>query len=101
MFTSKRSKLLAGILFDLIGMLSYLFPVVGELTDVIWAPISGYLMTKLYPGKSGMFAGAFATIEELAPGMDIIPSFTLMWLYTYLIKGEKEADSSFIDLEKQ
>jgi hypothetical protein len=90
MLQSKRSRLIAGILFDLIGMMSYLVPVIGELTDVIWAPISGYLMTRLYPGKKGLLAGTFATIEELMPGMDIIPSFTIMWFYTYVINAEKE-----------
>jgi hypothetical protein len=99
MFQTKRSKLIAGIIFDLIGMASYLLPGIGELTDVIWAPISGYLMTKVYPGKAGVYAGAFATIEELTPGLDIIPSFTLMWLYTYVIKGEKDEDPNYVDVK--
>jgi hypothetical protein len=27
----------------------------------------------------------------LIPGLDIIPTFTLRWIYTYLIKKEKKA----------
>lgn len=98
MFQTKRSKFIAGIIFDLIGMASYLIPGLGELTDVIWAPISGYLMTRLYPGKTGVFAGAFTTIEELTPGLDIIPSFTIMWLYTYIIKGEKDTNPNVVNV---
>ena len=88
MFQSKRSKLIAGILFDLVGMGSYIIPGFGEIT-------------KLYPSKSGVAAGVLTTIEELLPGMDIIPSFTLMWCYTYLISSNKvhEEDKTVIDVD--
>jgi hypothetical protein len=90
MFQSKRSKLFIGIILDLIGIAS--LPLgVTEVLDVVWAPFSGYLMTRLYPGKAGVAAGIINTVEELMPGMDIIPSFTIMWCYTYLIKSNKQA----------
>jgi len=89
MFKSKSSKLFFSILFDLVGMASYAVPVIGELFDLIWAPAAGYLMTRLYPGKTGKTAGILTTIEELVPGLDIIPTFTLTWVYTYIIKKEK------------
>ncbi len=88
MFESKSSKLFYGIIFDLIGMASYIIPVVGEFVDILWAPLAGYLMTKVYPGKTGKTAGVLTTIEELVPGLDIIPTFTLTWIYTYIIKKE-------------
>jgi len=88
MFKSKRSKLIFGILFDLVGMASYIIPGIGEATDIGWAPIAGFLMTKLYPGKTGVAAGIITTIEELIPGLDIIPTFTITWVYVYLIKKE-------------
>lgn len=101
MFQSKRSKLFAGILFDLIGMSSYIIPGIGEITDLGWAPIAGFLMTKLYPGKSGVAAGVLTTIEELMPGMDIIPSFTIMWCYTYLLKFKEKSDKkTVIDMDQ-
>jgi hypothetical protein len=101
MFQSKSSKLFYGIVFDLVGMVSYAIPGIGELTDIIWAPIAGYLMTKIYPGKTGKRAGIITTIEELIPGLDIIPTFTLTWIYTYIIKKEKEAsnDPQVIEVE--
>ncbi len=92
MFESKSSKLFYGILFDLIGMVSYVIPVVGEFFDILWAPVAGYLMTRLYPGKTGKTAGVITTVEELVPGLDIIPTFTLTWVYTYLIKNQSDID---------
>jgi len=86
----KRTRnLLLGLLFDAIGMSSLLFPGVGELLDVVWAPLAGWLMIKMYKGKMGQAAGVITFIEEIVPGLDVIPTFTLMWIYTYLISGKK------------
>ena len=73
---SKNKKLVLGIVFDLIGMVTFI--------DIIWAPISGLLMSKMYVGRKGKIAGIFSFIEEILPGFDIIPSFTIMWFYTYV-----------------
>jgi hypothetical protein len=81
----KYKYLLLGLLFDSIGMASFAIPGIGEFSDVIWAPLAGWLMTRMYKGKLGQAAGVVTFIEELLPGLDIIPSFTLMWIYTYLI----------------
>ncbi|MCM4166200.1 hypothetical protein KCTC52924_03122 [Arenibacter antarcticus] len=81
----KLKNLVLGLLFDAIGMISYIIPGIGEFTDIIWAPIAGWLMTRMYKGKMGRAAGVVAFIEELVPGLDIIPSFTIMWCYTYLL----------------
>jgi hypothetical protein len=81
---SKKKKLFIGILFDLIGMVSYVLPVV----DVIWAPLSAYLMLRLYRGNVGKIGGLISFIEEAVPGLDFFPSFTLTWCYVYLIKRE-------------
>ncbi len=86
---NKIKYLLLGLLFDALGMASFLVPGIGEFTDLIWAPISGWLMTRMYKGRIGQAAGIFNFIEELLPGLDIIPSFTIMWIYTYLLKGSK------------
>lgn len=84
---SKTRHLLLGLLFDALGMVSFTIPYVGEFADVVWAPVSAWLMIKMYKGRSGQVAGAISFIEEIIPGLDFIPSFTLMWLYTYLFKG--------------
>lgn len=86
---NKWRNLLLGLLLDGIGMLSFVIPGIGEFSDVIWAPVSGWLMTRIYKGRVGQVAGVVAFVEELLPGFDFIPSFTLMWIYTYLIKGRR------------
>ena len=83
----KIKYLFLGLLFDGIGMLSFLIPGIGEFSDVIWAPLAAWLMTRMYKGRSGQIAGVVTFIEELVPGLDIIPSFTLMWLYTYVFSN--------------
>ncbi|WP_435262830.1 hypothetical protein [Tenacibaculum sp. nBUS_03] len=88
--TSKYKKLALSIIFDAIGYTSFIIPGLGEITDVIWAPISAYLMTKLYKGNKGKIAAAVSFIEEVMPGLDVIPTFTLMWLYTYMFTSSDE-----------
>ena len=72
---SKYKKLALSIIFDIIGVF------ITISSDIIWAPLSGYLMTKMYKGKKGKIAGVISFIEEAIPGFDIIPTFTIMWLY--------------------
>lgn len=85
---NKYVILLCSLLLDGIGMLSYFFPGFGEITDVVWAPLSAYLMTKLYKGKEGKVAGVISFVEEAIPGIDFIPTFSLMWIYTFVITGK-------------
>ncbi len=85
---TKYIKLAVGAMFDLIGCMSYILPGVGEFTDIIWAPISAWLMTRMYSGKKGKVGAVITFIEEAIPGLDIIPSFTIMWFYTYVFSKE-------------
>lgn len=82
---SKYKKLAYSILFDAIGYVSFVFP----LFDIAWAPLSAYLMTKMYKGKTGKIAGAISFIEEAMPGLDVIPTFTLMWIYSFVFKSKE------------
>ncbi|WP_179334767.1 hypothetical protein [Winogradskyella costae] len=85
---NKYKKLILGLILDALGLVSFIIPGIGEFSDIVWAPISGWLMTKLYVGKAGKVAGFISLVEEGLPGFDVIPTFTLMWLYTYVIKKE-------------
>jgi hypothetical protein len=67
------------ILMDLIGMASYALPFVGELFDLVWAPISAMIYWRMFGMKKGFFGGIFTFVEELLPGFDIIPTFTITW----------------------
>jgi hypothetical protein len=42
----------------------------------------------MYKGKKGKVAGVISFLEELLP-IDIIPTFTIMWIYTHLISKKK------------
>lgn len=86
---NSSQKLALGLLFDAIGMLSFTIPGIGEFGDVIWAPIAAYLMTKMYKGRVGKVASVLTFLEEIIPFTDIIPSFTLTWIYTYYFQKRK------------
>ena len=70
------------ILIDIIGMLSYLIPGMGEWMDAVWAPISACLFGLLFGGTKGTI---IAFLEEALPFTDIIPTFTI----TYFIRKRK------------
>ena len=86
----KMNKLMLGLLFDAIGMVSFVIPGIGEFADVVWAPLAGFLMTRMYKGRVGKVAGILTFVEEIIPFTDVIPSFTITWIYTYLIKGSED-----------
>lgn len=89
----KYKKLVLSIILDIVGFFTFI-PI-----DLVWAPISGYLMTKIYKGTKGKVAGVVSFFEEIIPFSDIIPTFTLMWIYTYLIKKEdKTKETTTIDV---
>ena len=81
MNTQKNTSLFICIIMDLIGYATYAVPVLGELGDIFWAPVSAIIFYKLFGGWKGAMGGVFNFIEELAPGLDFIPSFTLMWFW--------------------
>ncbi|WP_035108645.1 hypothetical protein [Flavobacterium denitrificans] len=87
----KMKKLLMGLLLDGIGMISFSIPLIGEFADVIWAPVAAYIMTRMYKGRVGKVASVLTFIEEIIPFTDVIPSFTITWIYTYYFqKRNKE-----------
>jgi hypothetical protein len=90
----KTKKLVLGILFDAIGMLSFTIPGIGEFGDVVWAPLAGFLMTRMYEGRVGKVAGVLTFVEEIFPFTDIVPSFTLTWVYTYWIKSNSNSNEN-------
>jgi len=83
---NKGTLLVMSVIFDAIGYLSFTIPVIGEFADVIWAPLSAYLMIKMYKGKLGKVGGVISFVEEILPSLDILPTFTIIWIYKYIIK---------------
>lgn len=86
--SNKQRNLYLGILFDLVGMLTYLVPFLGEFADTIWAPLAAYILSTMYKGIIGKVGGVIEFLEEILPFSDFIPTFTLTWIYTYVIKNQ-------------
>ena len=81
------SKLLVCIIIDIIGTSSELIPVLGEVTDVVWAPIAALTLRNLFEGSNVIFALEF--IEEILPFTDVLPLATICWaIETFADEGE-------------
>jgi hypothetical protein len=89
----KYKLLKKGILFDLIGMATMFVPFWGTIVDLVWAPYAASQMNKMYRGTEGKIAAVIVFLEEIIPGLDVIPTFTLMWLYTFIWKKNAPDDS--------
>ncbi|MEO6584284.1 MAG: hypothetical protein ABIO05_08155 [Ferruginibacter sp.] len=68
------------IVMDLIGYASFAVPVLAEVIDVIWAPLSAFIFLKTFGGRIGRIGSVFNFIEEVLPFTDFIPSFSIAWL---------------------
>jgi hypothetical protein len=68
---------------DVLGYATYSLPLIGEVADIIWAPISALIFFRMFGGWKGAFGGMFNFVEELLPGLDFIPTFTLTWLWNF------------------
>ena len=86
--SNKQRNLYIGILLDIVGMLTYLVPFFGEFADTFWAPLSAYILSQMYKGIIGKVGGIIEFLEEILPFSDFIPTFTLTWIYTYVIKNQ-------------
>ena len=76
---SAEAKLLLSLWMDFVGSASYLLPLVGELADVVWAPIQTTFIMAMYP-NAPPFLKYLSFTEELLPLTDIVPSATIGWL---------------------
>lgn len=95
----KYKLLRRGIAYDLVGMATMAIPVVGPFLDILWAPYAAKKMHEMYEGTEGKIAAAIVFIEEILPISDFIPTFTLMWLYTFVIVGKKAETPQTIEVE--
>src|SRR4051812_1956781 len=81
-----QPSLIFCILMDVLGYATYAIPVLGEFGDIIWAPISAWIFYRSFGGWKGAFGGIFNFVEEILPGTDFIPTFTITWLWQYFSK---------------
>lgn len=89
--TSKSGKIgmfFLSVFLDLIGVATYVIPILGEGLDLLWAPFSAILLFFIYGKISGTVGAVLQFVEEMIPGTDFIPTFTIMWFYKYVIKKD-------------
>lgn len=95
-YNSRKNLLLVlSIVFDIVGILSYLIPAFGEVGDIIWAPIAGFALYVMYGGYLGVFGGVFVFLEEIIPFTDFIPGFLIMWFVKYVVFAKKTQQQFF------
>ncbi|MEO5682837.1 MAG: hypothetical protein ABIQ88_09355 [Chitinophagaceae bacterium] len=78
--TKKQPSLVLCIIMDVLGYATYAVPGLGELGDIVFAPVSAIVFYTMFGSVKGAL---FNFTEEILPGMDFIPSFTLMWCWQY------------------
>jgi hypothetical protein len=95
----KDRLFIKGLLYDTVGMATMAIPLVGPFLDLLWAPYAARKMGEMYPGKKGKVASVIVFIEEILPGTDIIPTFTLMYFYTFVWSKKKQTKEQIIEVE--
>lgn len=94
---NKNKLLRKSIILDLISMSTLFIPIAGTLIDLIWAPYAAKQMNDMYEGEKGKIVFIIVCIEEMIPGLDVIPTFTLMWLYTFVWIKTPQMQAIIID----
>ena len=62
----KTPSLLVAVVLDILGMVTFTIPGVGEFGDVVWAPLSAYLLSRLYgTDKLAKWGAIFNFAEEI------------------------------------
>ena len=91
----RQPSLVFCIIMDIIGYATYAIPFLGEIADIAWAPLSGIIFFASFGGWKGALGGIGNLIEELLPGTDFIPSFTIMWFLQQYQKRNMNTPAGF------
>jgi hypothetical protein len=67
-------------MMDLIGGATYALPALGVFGYLVRAPVSALIFFRTFGCRKGAFGNIFNFMEEILPGTDFIPSFTIFWL---------------------
>ena len=91
------SKLLLSLAIDSIGSASYMLPVVGEVLDVVYAPIQTVTIMAMYDYVS-WWLQYLSFMEEILFWTDVVPSATIGWFLEYvpLLLFSNDKDGTFI-----
>jgi len=83
--------LVAAVIIDLIGVLTYLVPFIGESFDIAWAPVSAALVRRLFP-TAPVYFPLLAFVEELLPATDVVPTAVLTWIYVHAVAARSHQE---------
>lgn len=75
-------KLLLCVFIDAVGDSSFLIPGVGEIEDIAWAPISAFLVKKIFQSD---VVGNIEFVKEILPFTDAIPLASCLWILETLL----------------
>ncbi|MBW3014895.1 hypothetical protein KY330_00575 [Candidatus Woesearchaeota archaeon] len=78
-----RNKLLTSLALDILGFASFVFPIIGGFSDIVYAPIQAWWIKHAYDNTGLAILGFF---EEVLPFTDIIPSCTIAHFVAYRSK---------------
>jgi hypothetical protein len=70
-------RLLVSVLVDVIGTSSEVVPIVGEVSDIAWAPVAGFILRSLYGSNVVL---VLEVVEEILPFTDFLPLATICWV---------------------
>ena len=79
----------ACLVMDILGCVFVMIPIIGPFIEMLFAPISAIIYFRMFGVRRGWFGGIFNFVEELIPGLDFIPTFTISWFVQYA-KQKKE-----------
>lgn len=103
-FNSKKTThLILSVVLDVMGMSTYLIPVLGEFGDLLFAPIYALSIFIMYRKNmlTAIVGGGVGFVEELLPATDIVPTALLMWTYTYVLNKEKTINKYIDDTNSE
>jgi hypothetical protein len=90
----KNLKLAAAIIIDVVGLTTYVVPGAAEGGDMVWGPISGFLIYMLFPNRKRM--ALMGAVEEMLPFTDFVPTAYLAWRLDY-VKDKNKTLAEFLN----
>ena len=77
------------LVMDILGCAFVMIPLIGPFIEMLFAPVSAFIYYRTFGGAKGIFGGVFNFIEELIPGIDFIPTFTITWFIQYAARKKE------------
>ena len=99
----KYLYLIVSIILDVLGMGTFALPFLGETGDVVFAPFYGLMIFMMYRRRvlPAALVGTVGFLEEFFPLTDVVPTATMMWIYTFILRKESTMKAFAKEKEKE